>query len=84
MALGAVATTVVAARNALDVPVHAGQEALLRLQRAQNQALAAQTELFRAHEALAKLGRETMGGEEEYTPSTGLTDDATDGLKVAA
>jgi hypothetical protein len=72
--ISAVQATIVIARNDTDVAVHTGQEAMLRVQRAMSQALAAQTDLFRAHESLAKVGRETMGGEEEYTPATGLVD----------
>lgn len=74
--LSAVQATIVTARNDTDVAVHTGQEALLRIQRAMSQAVAAQTDLFRAHEAIAKVGREVMGGEEVYTPTTGLSDDA--------
>ena len=74
--LGAIQSTVLTARNDIDLAAHTCQEALLKLQRAMTHAISAQTELFRAHEALAKVGREMMGGEEEYTPSTGLADDA--------
>ena len=68
----AIQQTILTARAELDVPVHAGQQALLRLQRAQAQLIAAQNDLFRAHDDLARLG-ETMTGEEEYTPPSGLS-----------
>jgi hypothetical protein len=78
----AVQQTIIAARAELDVPVHTGQQALLRLQRAQAQLLAAQNDLFRAHDELARIG-ETMTGEEEYTPPSGLDSDEPE-LRVAA
>lgn len=82
--LTAVQATIVNARNDTDVAVHTGQEALIRLQRATSQAVGAQTELFRAHEAIAKVGREVMGGEEVYTPTTGLADDDLSAADIAA
>jgi hypothetical protein len=74
--------TIITARAELEVPVHAGQQALLRLQRAQGQLIAAQNDLFRAHDELARLGA-TMTGEEEYTPPSGLASDEAD-LRQAA
>lgn len=63
--------TIVTARGQLPVPVHAGQQALLRLQRAQAKIVDAQNDLFRAHDELARLGA-TMMPEEEYTPPSGI------------
>ena len=78
VASSALQQTIIAARAELDVPVHAGQQALLRIQRAQAQLLAAQNDLFRAHDELARLGRsmdETMITEDTYTPASGLLDE---------
>lgn len=74
--LNAVQSSILMGRQDTDVSVHTGQEALLRIQRAMAQAISAQTELFRAHEAIAKVGREVMGPEEIYTPPSGLSDDS--------
>ena len=82
IASSAVQQTIVIARGEIDVPVHAGQQALLRLQRAQAQLLAAQNDLFRAHDDLARLGV-SMTGEENYTPPSGLISDEPD-LREAA
>ncbi len=75
LAGSAVQRTILTARRELDVPVHAGQQALIRLQRAQAQLLAGQNDLLRAHDELARLGV-TMMPEEEYTPESGLSSDA--------
>jgi hypothetical protein len=74
LASAAVQQTIIIARAELDVPVHAGQQALLRLQRCQAQVIAAQSDLFRAHDELARLGA-AMTGEENYTPPSGLASD---------
>ena len=78
LASSAVQQTIITARAELKVPVHTGQQALLRMQRAQAQLLAAQNDLFRAHDELARLGRsmdETMITEDEYTPPSGLSEE---------
>ena len=72
LASSAVQQTILNARRELDVPVHAGQQALVRLQRAQAQLVAAQNDLFRVHDELARVG-ETMMPEEEYTPESALS-----------
>ncbi len=54
----------VRARQNPDVAVDAGQRALMRLNQAEDQALALSTSLLRVHDELSKIGRETMGGEE--------------------
>lgn len=71
LASAAIQESIVVARRDLDVPVHTGQQALVRLQRAQAGLVAAQNDLFRVHDELARLG-ETMMPEEEYTPPSGL------------
>lgn len=74
--LTALQGTMIAARIDTEVAVHTGQEALLRLQKAMSKAIAAQTDLLRAHDSIAKVGREVMGGDEIYCPpSGGLGDD---------
>lgn len=78
LASSAVQQTIIAARAELKIPVHTGQQALLRIQRAQAQLLAAQNELFRVHDELARIGKsmdETMITEDEYTPPSGLSDE---------
>lgn len=52
------------ARQNPEVGVDAGQRALMRLTQAEAQALALSTSLLRVHDELSKLGRETMGGDE--------------------
>ena len=82
MASAAVQHTIVTARGVLPVPVHAGQQALQRLQRAQTRIIEAQNDLFRAHDELARLGT-TMMPEEEYTPPSGIVSDEP-GVREAA
>lgn len=50
-----------AARQNPEVEVHAGQRALMRLNQAEEQALAMSTSLLRVHDDLSKIARETMG-----------------------
>ncbi|MDJ0642104.1 MAG: hypothetical protein QNJ15_04750 [Erythrobacter sp.] len=52
-----------AARQNPSVEVHSGQRALMRLNQAEQQAMAMSTSLFRVHDELSKVGRETMGGD---------------------
>jgi hypothetical protein len=74
LANSAVQQSILIARGELDVPVHTGQQAVIRLQRAQSQLVAAQNDLFRAHDELARLGQ-TMITEDEYTPPSVLVDE---------
>lgn len=66
--MAAIQSTIIAARIEIDVPMNTGQDALVRLQRAMAQAIAAQSDLFRVHETLASVGREVMGPDEPYCP----------------
>jgi hypothetical protein len=61
---------VLAARSAGLVAPHTGQEILMRLHRAEEHAIRAQNEIFRAHDAAARTGRAVMGPEEPFTPSS--------------
>jgi hypothetical protein len=54
----------VRARQNPQIAVDAGQRALMRLNQAEDQALALSTRLLRVHDELSKISRETMGGEE--------------------
>jgi cell division septum initiation protein DivIVA len=54
----------VRARQNPEIAVDAGQRALMRLNQAEDQALALSTSLLRVHDELSKISRETMGGEE--------------------
>ena len=78
----AIQQTIILARAELDVPVHTGQQALLRMQRAQSNLIAAQNDLFRAHDELARLG-ESMVFEENYTPPSGLDSEEIETRKAA-
>lgn len=53
------------ARQNPEVPVDAGQAALLRLAQAEGNALALSTSLLRVHDELNKVNRIVGGGEEE-------------------
>ncbi len=53
------------ARQNPEVPVDAGQRALLRLSQAEQNALALSTSLLRAHDELSKVSRIVAGGDEE-------------------
>jgi len=57
-------SAMVGARQNPDIPVDAGQRALVRLTQAESQAMALSTNLLRVHDELSKLSVETMGGEE--------------------
>ena len=56
-----------AARLNPSVEVHTGQRALMRLNEAENQAMAMSTNLLRVHDELSKVAREKMVGEEVPT-----------------
>lgn len=51
----------VAARQNPNVEVDSGQRALMRLNQAEDQALAMSTSLLRVHDELSKIAREKMG-----------------------
>ncbi len=51
------------ARQNPDIEVHEGQRALMRLNQAEEQALAMSTSLLRVHDELSKIGRERLGPE---------------------
>ena len=61
----------VRARQNPDVNVDSGQRALLRLTQAESQALSLSTSLLRVHDELSKIGRETMGGDENTNIAPG-------------
>ncbi|GGD99565.1 hypothetical protein GCM10011515_19250 [Tsuneonella deserti] len=54
----------VRARQNPEVAIDAGQRALVRLNQAENEALALSTSLLRVHDELSKVSRETMSGDE--------------------
>ncbi|QGN54244.1 hypothetical protein [Novosphingobium sp. Gsoil 351] len=70
----ALAATIVDTRRDSGLPVHAGQLALIRLQRAQAQLVAASSDTFRVHDELSRLARTLMIWEDPTEPS-GLLDD---------
>ena len=74
IASSAIQQTIVTSRRELELPAHTGQQALIRMQRAQAQLVAAQNDLLRAHDELTRIGV-TMMPEEPYKPSSGLSDD---------
>lgn len=67
--VAAVTQTIVAARGDCDVPAHAGQSALVRLQGVLGKLTGAQHDMFRSHDTLTRIGREVMGPDEPYKPS---------------
>ena len=52
-----------AARQNPGVEVHTGQRALMRLNQAEDQAMAMSTSLLRVHSELSNVAREKMGGD---------------------
>ena len=83
--LASIQATMVSARIETNVPMNAGQDAIIRLQRSMSQAVGAQTDLFRVHECLANIGRELMMGDEPYCPPSKGLDDSDDQIpKLAA
>ena len=67
--------TLVTARQHPGVQVHAGQKALIRLVRAQQNIVDGSSDMFRVHDELAELGR-VMGimDERDLTEGSGLKD----------
>ena len=65
-----------AARQNPEVEVTVGQRALMRLNRAEGQAMAMSTNLLRVHDELSQIARERMGKDEVPTevPSAAITD----------
>ncbi len=61
------------ARQNPQVEVHTGQRALMRLNQAEDQAMAMSTSLFRVHDELSKVAGETMVADTVVTPKSGLT-----------
>lgn len=55
------------ARQNPEAEVHAGQRALLRLNQAEDQALAMSTSLLRVHDELSKIAREKMAPDDQTT-----------------
>lgn len=53
----------VSARQNPNVEVDSGQRALMRLNQAEDQALAMSTSLLRVHDELSKIAREKMSGD---------------------
>lgn len=53
-----------AARQNPGVEVHTGQKALMRLNQAEDQAMAMSTNLLRVHDELSGIARETMAGDD--------------------
>jgi cell division septum initiation protein DivIVA len=70
-----------AARQNPAVEVYEGQRAIIRLNQAENQAIAMSTNLLRVHDELSKIAREKMGDDKEPTNIPAATiqcDEATD------
>lgn len=74
--------TMIDARRDSGVPVHTGQVALMRLQRAQSQLVAASNDTFRVHDELAKLAKIMMISDDP-TPNSGLIDEDANLLTAA-
>jgi hypothetical protein len=75
MAFAAALTTdIVETRQKSGLAVHTGQLALIRLQRAQAQLVAASNDTFRAHDELSRLAKTLMIWEDP-TEASGLLDD---------
>ena len=72
LAASSLMTTLVQARTATGVVGHTGQEALIRLARAQVSLIEGSTDIFRVHDHMSKIGRE-MGimDEKGSTPVLG-------------
>lgn len=73
-AAASLAQSMIDARGVSDLPVHTGQIALIRLQRAQAQLVGASSDTFRVHDELARLTR-MLGIPDEPTVLSGLHGD---------
>jgi hypothetical protein len=71
------------ARQNPEVPVDAGQAALLRLSQAEQNALSLSTSLLRVHDELNKVNRIVGGGEEETEVIAGSTNEEAATLQPA-
>ena len=70
-AAATLAKSMIEARRDSGVPVHTGQQALIRLQRAQAHLVGASTDTFRVHDDLARIGQSLMMLDDP-TPNSGL------------
>ncbi len=69
LAAAALMQELVEARSTTDVVPHTGQEALLRLARAQLSLIEGSTNLFRVHDSMSQIGRELgILDEKDATP----------------
>lgn len=73
-AAAALTRSMIEARRVSGVPVHTGQTALIRLQRAQAELVAASSNIFRVHDELATLAK-TLMITDDPTPISGLLAD---------
>lgn len=81
-AAASLAQAMIEARRNSGLPVHTGQTALVRLQRAQAQLVGASSDTFRVHDEMGKLGK-TLMMLDDPTPISGLLGDDQN-LNVAA
>ncbi len=72
ISLAMLKTKLVAARSNPELAPHIGQKALLRLARAEQQILAASTDLFRTHDELSKLA--ILMNVEHPSPESGFSE----------
>ncbi|WP_298336426.1 hypothetical protein [uncultured Erythrobacter sp.] len=63
------------ARQNPQVEVHTGQRALMRLNQAEDQAIAMSTNLLRVHDELSKVAVETMADDTVKTPPSPMAID---------
>lgn len=76
VALAELQKTMLKARSNPDVVPHTGQQALIRLARAQSQIVNGMSDLFRVHDEMSKIGVEHgLMDHEGSTPQTGFLDD---------
>jgi hypothetical protein len=74
--------TMLLARQSADVEINTGQRAIIRLSHAIQSQVNVATDLFRVHDEMVKIGRETgIADEDGATRTSGLDD--RDLLKVA-
>ncbi len=65
MACAKLKQAMILARQNPDLPIDAGQRAIMRLCQAEQQALSMSTSLLRVHDELSKVVREHAGGDED-------------------
>ena len=73
-------TSLVTARRETGVAAFVGQDALMRLNKSQQQLLSAGGDLARVHGRLLEIGRETNGGVDDCPPPAGIITDYEDAL----